>query len=125
MYCDIAWVNRILPLVLPPNWQVLHTRPDGAMFMRRDGLQVIVSGEVEGDGHRWLHLSAANMAQKRIPTYQELCDVKALFIGAQAKAIQVFPPEAEKVNINPHCLHLWHNADTDPLPDFTRGGKTL
>ncbi len=125
MYCDIDWVNRILPLVLPENWKVLSEGVDGAVFVRRDGLQVIVSGRTEKDGHRWLHVSAANMAQERMPTYQELCEVKDLFIGRQAKAVQVFPPEAEKVNINPYCLHLWHNADVDPLPDFTGGGKSL
>jgi hypothetical protein len=48
-----------------------------------------------------------------------------MFIGDGRKAIQVFAPVAEHVNIHEFCLHLWHCLDGDPLPDFTRGGPTI
>jgi hypothetical protein len=83
------------------------------------GMTVLVSGMVEADGKRWLHVSFAY--RNRLPTWDDLKEVKETFIGKDKKALQVFPPEAEYVNVNPYCLHLWHCADGDVVPDFTKG----
>ena len=81
---------------------------------------VIVSTNREADGKRWLHVSTP--FQDRLPTYEELCEVKNIFVGPDAKAVQVFPPEAEHCNVHPYCLHLWACIDEDPLPDFRGPG---
>lgn len=125
LYCNIAWVNDILPAVLPADWSIDTRGGDGARFVNKwKRLSVIVSGDVEKDGRRWLHLSVAS--PDRLPKYDTLVEVKELFIGSERKAIQVFPPRSQHISIHPNCLHLWHCAEAeDPLPDFTKGGKAI
>tara|TARA_Y100000310_G_scaffold343463_1_gene451203 strand:- start:1249 stop:1530 length:282 start_codon:yes stop_codon:yes gene_type:complete len=86
-------------------------------------LSLIISWAIEQDNRRWCHLSIAR--EDVLPSYDDLCHVKRLFLGADAKAIQMFPPEAEHVNIHSYCLHLFYCTDEDPLPDFTRGSGSL
>lgn len=88
-------------------------------YMRNDGLSVI-SGMENHDGKWWLHVSCAK--QDSLPTWEDLKEVKQVFIGSDKKAIQVIPNEKEYVNIHPYCLHLFH-CDEDGLPDFVREGQ--
>lgn len=110
-------------------WRKIHRTPDGCAFVNNEGheghdaMTVIISGAREEDGKRWVHLSVAR--PDRLPSYHELVAVKETFIGAERKAISVFAPRSEHVNIHEYCLHLWHCVDGDPLPDFTGGGATL
>jgi hypothetical protein len=120
---DPVWVVEYLPRVLPVGWEVLEDGLDGRKYAHRTRrLSVILSGAVELDGRRWLHLSVAS--PDGIPAYRCLCDMKRLFLGDR-KALQIFPPKVEHVNIHPNCLHLWACLDADPLPDFTRGSGSL
>lgn len=125
LYTNLNWVNDILPAVLPADWSIDTRGGDGALFKNMGRrLSVIVSGDVEQDGRRWLHLSVAS--PDWLPKYETLVEVKELFIGRERKAIQVFPPRSQHVNQHPNCIHLWHCVEAeDPLPDFTRGGKSL
>lgn len=91
---------------------------DGFRCVKR-GMIVIASIAVELDKKSWLHVSMS--FANRIPTYQEMKFVKNIFVGEDKKAIQIFPPESEHVNINSCCLHLWHCLNDDTLPDFTKG----
>jgi hypothetical protein len=84
-----------------------------------DPLTVLISGQVESDGKRWLHVSCAR--SNRLPSWEDLKLVKETFIGKDKKAIQILPSESEYVNCNPYCLHLWHCVGEDGLPDFTVG----
>lgn len=85
----------------------------------RHRLMVIVSGNTEADGKRWIHVSYSRPS--RIPSYEDLCLVKDRFIGADRQAISVHPPASQHVNLHATCLHLFHCLDGDGLPDF-RGG---
>lgn len=120
---DPAWVDDYLPRVLPTNWRLCEDMLDGSRYESREGLRVIVSGMTELDGRHWLHASVSRRG--RLPSYDDLKAVKALFIGRERKAIQVFAADSEHVNLHPFVLHLWHCASGDVLPDFTQGGKTL
>jgi hypothetical protein len=77
---------------------------------------VILSARREEDGHDWLHVSLSRA--DRLPDYDDLCKVKRDWVGRFRKAIQVFPPEDEHVNVHPRTLHLWGCLSSDPLPDF-------
>lgn len=83
-----------------------------------DELLVISTYGREEDEKLWQHVSTSY--RNRIPDYDNLCIVKRTFIGQDRKAIQVFPPKAEHVNIHPYCLHLWCCLENDPLPSFIR-----
>ena len=90
-------------------------RDDGSAWIKGD-LQVLASAAVERDGHRWLHVSLSR--QGRLPSWDDITLVKQIFIGDERLALQVFPPQAEYVNIHPHVLHLWCCIDARPVPDF-------
>jgi hypothetical protein len=79
-------------------------------------LAVICTARVEADGQRWIHVSFAR--PDKIPTWQDACLVKQVFVGDALKAVQVMPIPAEHVNFHPRCLHLFACLDRDPLPDF-------
>lgn len=106
------------PMVLPQGWR-RRTDIWHGVYSQREGLSVIWSVERIA-GKRWRHLSVAGT--KRIPTYEELTRIKHWILGPEAKAIQVFAPRSEHVNVNPFVLHLWECLDGEWLPDFRREG---
>ncbi len=119
---DCVWVGHYLPDALPPGWSCIQSSPDGAAYRHRGGMTVIVSGAVEQDGRRWLHVSLAR--PDRLPTYQDQVLVKNLFIGDE-EAYSVWARKRKHVNIHPFCLHLWFPTEGPVLPDFTRGGESI
>lgn len=104
------------------NWAIIMTHPtaEGVAIQHKTGLRVIASHGLY-EGKRWMHVSVSD--EGRLPTYDEMCFIKKEVIGADKKAIQVHPPEAEHVNIHPYCLHLWSPLGHDPLPDFRIMGQ--
>ena len=118
------WMDSKLPRVIPYTWR-LHTRTiDGARYVQpMTDLTVTVSGDVEHDEKKWIHLSIAH--PERMPTWEEVVAAKEWIIGRDEYAVQVIPPRERYVNTHPFCLHLFSCVDGHPLPDFTRGGNTL
>lgn len=110
-------------LILAEGFRVDLDTDDGYRVVRGDGLYVIVSEAKEMDGRWWRHVSFS--FPDRLPTWADARLVKDTFIGEGRKAIQVFPPASEHVNIHPYCLHLFWCCDGDVLPDFTHGSGTL
>lgn len=118
------WIDELLPRIIPASWRLHQRRGDGAHYVQAlTMMSVIVSGDTERDGKRWIHLSIAHPT--RLPTWEELVDAKEWILGREAYAVQVIPPRERYVNQHPFCLHLWSCADGHPLPDFTRGGTSL
>lgn len=115
---------------LDSRWKLVEEKRDGASYRSKShGLFVIVSAAQELDGHMWLHVSFSRL-NKQIPGYYDMTLIKELFIGKEQKAIHVFPPESEHLDIagaigGPEVLHLWSCVDGDVLPDFTGGGIGL
>jgi hypothetical protein len=122
----VAWIAALLPGRGGPlhvDYHLDKLAADGARYLRRDRMSVIFSGAVEQDGKRWLHVSCA--FANKLPTFDDLRQIKEVFLGTEAYAVQVFPPQKHYVNIHPYCLHLFACIDGYPLPEFTRGGKSL
>lgn len=122
--------HEVLPRVLPGGWRIENERGDGYRYVY-EGLAtfmiVVASVSYERDGDRWIHVSvSAGMERpngrqvQQLPSYKQLCEVKDLFIGPGRKAVQVFPPRTEHINIHPCVLHLFALVEGDPLPDFRR-----
>ncbi len=107
----------------PRNWKRFQNPYAYAAYDCVNGLRVLMDVGMEYDGKRWLHVSLSRKG--RLPSYDDMCAVKNLFIGPDKMAIQVFVPSAQHVNIHPTCLHLWHCIDGDVLPDFTQGTGSI
>lgn len=118
-----ALAMEVLPRVLPVGWRTIERRVDGAKYVHADGLAVIVSAATELDGRRWLHVSCSRAT--KLPTWNDLKRVKLAFVGRDRTALQILPPEAKYVNINPYVLHLWSCLDGNVTPDFTAGTGSL
>lgn len=70
---------------------------------------------IASDGMGWEHVSVSR--KDRCPTWEEMCQVKALFWGPEDCVLQFHPPESQYVNLHPHCLHLWRETGRDmPTP---------
>jgi hypothetical protein len=110
--------HEVLPRVLPLGWSM--TNETAGRMYQAIGFKVIASVNQQRDGQAWLHVSVSR--RDRIPTWQELKDIKDLFIGAKRVALQVLPSADKYVNLHPYCLHLWCCLDGDPVPDFTFEG---
>jgi hypothetical protein len=63
----------------------------------------------------WEHVSVSTPS--RPPTWDEMCQIKALFWDAEDAVMQLHPPQSTYVNNHPFCLHLWRPVEaTLPLP---------
>ncbi|GAB7221349.1 hypothetical protein VoSk93_05600 [Vibrio owensii] len=71
-----------------------------------------VASEREG----WEHVSVSLSDLSRLPTHNEMEQIKTLFWDDECYVIEFYPPSSEFVNDEP-VLHLWHPVDsTLPMP---------
>ena len=71
---------------------------------------------IAGDGLCWEHVSVSR--KDRCPTWDEMCQIKAMFWDEDDCVIQYHPPKSEYVNNHPNCLHLWRPIGIElPLPN--------
>lgn len=70
---------------------------------------------IASDMFGWEHVSVSR--KDRCPTWDEMCQVKAMFWDNDDCVIQYHPPESEYVNNHPYCLHLWRPVGIEiPMP---------
>ena len=70
---------------------------------------------IASDGAGWEHVSVSR--RDRCPTWEEMCQVKAMFWDAEDVVVQFHPRESEYVNNHPNCLHLWRQVGAEfPTP---------
>jgi hypothetical protein len=62
----------------------------------------IASNEME-----WEHVSVSLHHKIRLPTWTEMCFVKALFWAPQEIVVQYHPAEEDYINFQGSTLHLW------------------
>ncbi len=60
---------------------------------------------IASDGLEWEHVSVSR--PDRIPTWDEMCRVKAMFWSDDDCVMQLHPPKSDWVNNHSRCLHLW------------------
>lgn len=79
---------------------------------------VIFSDDDQYEGEnsdKWRHVSLS--CRKRLPTWEEILDVRYSFFPKNAHVIQIFPPSKDYINIHPNCFHLWQNKSRSIIPD--------
>ena len=92
--------------------------PSGRIYQdKRTGLKIIetTSPHPQSD-QEWHHLSMSY--PDKLPTYDEMKLVKAIFVGNGHHSLQIFPPEKKNISIHDFCLHLWTPLEYDVTPDF-------
>lgn len=86
------------------DFRILRTGFDGWMgeFFRgsQRGMTVIWSW-----GGGWEHVSMDG--KNRMPTWEEMCQLKDMFFVEEECCVQYHPPKSEYVNNIPYCLHIW------------------
>lgn len=117
--CALLDIRYVLATGAPTGYQQ-YPVPDTQQrwfFRARDSLKVCITVQREEDGRPWLHVSFS-FADK-MPTYEDMTEVKSLFIGPNHPAYMVLPRTKDHFNFHQFCLHLWAPlAGEDPLPDF-------
>ena len=85
--------------------------------------KVFVNGRsffvIASNGGGWEHVSVTpcNKKRKTCPTWEEMCQIKAMFFEPEETVIQYHPAESEYVNNHEYCLHLWRPiGQTIPTP---------
>ena len=106
-------------IVFPEQFRIrsgaLASRPggDGAFMCRLPNGSVVAAIASRGEG--WEHVSVS--LKSRVPTWDEMCEVKRIFWDAEDCVVQFHPPKSEYVNCHPYCLHLWRSIDAEmPRP---------
>ena len=86
------------------DFKIIRTGFDGGMgiFTRgsQRGMTVIWSF-----GGGWDHVSIDG--KKRLPDWNEMCELKDMFFDDDECCVQYHPPKSEYVNNAPYCLHIW------------------
>ena len=86
---------------------------NGAFDVRLKHKQIVQV--IAGDGLGWEHVSVSR--QDRCPTWDEMCQIKAMFWDEEDCVVQYHPPKSDYVNIHKNCLHLWRPTDGElPRP---------
>jgi hypothetical protein len=104
--CDADGNNGAFLVHSPePGWQLWLVCSDGAALPA---------------GEAWEHVSVRAgraRAKSRIPTWREMCAVKALCWDDEDVVMQLHPKRSEYINMHPHVLHLWRPVGREiPTP---------
>lgn len=103
----------------------LHSTPEfgnnGAFVVKlKNGQSVNV---IASDGMGWEHVSVSR--SDRCPTWDEMCQIKAIFWDDDDCVVQYHPPRSEYVNNHKFCLHLWRPVGVQmPMPPSIMVGIT-
>lgn len=82
---------------------------NGLLVIKPRGLTVLFSA-----GMGWEHVSVSR--RSRLPTYEDLDEIRREFWGPKDTVMQLFVPKADHVNAHPYCLHLWRPIDGTEIP---------
>lgn len=86
-----------------------------------EGLAVCIVSEGVEPPYDWEHISVHMIVdgQDETPTWDEMCQIKALFWSDEDCVVQFHPPKSQYVNRHQHTLHLWRqvgkNFPTPPM----------
>lgn len=102
------------PVILTAGFQeIMSPVPRSRAYVNFWGLKVMVSVDTIEGGDKYLHVSVSK--DNRLPTWDELREVKDIFIGTDREAFQFFPFQQEYVNACKNCLHIWSCLNRDLL----------
>lgn len=80
---------------------------------------------IASDAMGWEHVSVSR--KDRMPTWDEMCQVKDLFWDEDDCVVQFHPPKSEYINNHSYCLHLWRKvgSEFETPPSLMVGFKSM
>lgn len=87
-----------------PDFEITRTTIDGGMGVFTKGPKkkmTVVWSHAAG----WEHVSIDG--KRRIPDWEEMCELKDMFFKEDECCVQYHPPKSDYVNTAPYCLHIW------------------
>lgn len=83
----------------------------GFVIPLKTGARCFVMSSGTDKDDKWEHVSVS--LHNRCPTWDEMCEIKALFWTENETVIQFHPKKTQYVNTHPFCLHLWKRTDSE------------
>lgn len=65
------------------------------------------------DEYGWEHVSISPTNAEKIPTWNDMCQLKDIFFAGDEEALQLHPKRGKYVNLKDNCLHLWKPRGID------------
>ena len=91
-----------------PRLMFVRGRMDGRIKLSNGQEGTFVVGTNECG---WEHISI-HLFAKRLPTWDEMCEVKDIFWDEEEECVQIHPKKSEYVDIV-DALHIWRPKDGD------------
>lgn len=106
-------------------WKCAQRGADGLGAWKHGarGLGLIHSVATEQDGELWEHISLSR-SDGAMPAWEQVRDVFREVCGPDALGIIVVPPKSEHVDLA-EVAHVWRCLSRRPIPDFTRGSRSI
>ena len=86
------------------DFQIIKQGFDGGAGMFTKGSQKGMT-VIWSFGCGWEHISIDG--KHRMPTWDEMCELKDMFFDEDECCVQYHPPKSEYVNNVNYCLHIW------------------
>ena len=68
--------------------------------------------------HGMEHVSVAPTHKFRIPSWDDMAELKDICFEDEEEVYQVHPPKSRYVNIKENCLHLWRPVNGKTINDL-------
>src|SRR5687767_12864978 len=84
------WAEDLVRAIGAPLQWTVHRDPTLHYRKIGDNLLVVWSASRERDGRRWIHASCSRPS--KMPSWEDVREMKDVFIGKGRRALQVLPP---------------------------------
>lgn len=104
----------------PRVWNVTEFVPgmkSGMIKLQMVGSCTFVSGRDEAG---YEHVSISPVHKFRVPSWDDMCELKDIFFDDEEEVYQIHPPKSHYVNIQENCLHLWRPVNGKTLNDLAQ-----
>ena len=105
-------IKHLETITVPPIGNQPESKIELYKCRTRSGLWRVTTSTEYDDGYKcWferLVMSHWNDRTKKIPTWEQIVDVKREFFKPDEECIHFIPADSEYVNLKEDCMHIFH-----------------
>ena len=105
-------IKHLETITVPPIGNQPESKIELYKCRTKSGLWRVTTSTEYDDGYKcWferLVMSHWNDRTKKIPTWEQIVDVKREFFKPDEECIHFIPKESEYVNLKEDCMHIFH-----------------